>query len=317
MHRRPELRRRGQGRAVDRVRPDTRPAAEAVRALRARPPRPRATPGTITRERQYSCPRLTAWRSPRRWSDRSSPWPTEHPVPRLRGAGLAARRLRAGERHRSVHRGDGRLGGRRPGDCGGHRVLRGKPWCCGKGGGRGVRRLPLPQLAGQARRPRSSRSSSGNAACGRGWTSASCRPGVRWQPELEEIIARHPGRGGDRRRRRLVPGRRRRLDAFIRQSVDQGRCAIVPVLLPDVNTADLSVFLERLDLGGPRVTGTGPDRPARVGRHRPATEPLTACRRSGVRGRIGRLAVLAPPRRRSRRIWRYDRCWPAEVRAAM
>ena len=133
------------------------------------------------------------------------------------------------------------------------------------------------------------------------------RPGRRWQPLLEEVIAGIPaaavivGPGG------IGPWQNQELDMLMGLSV-QGRCAVVPVLLPGGRPQRTAAVPERLDLGGPGSGGTGSNRPARVGHHRPATEPLTACRRSGVRGRIGRLAVLAPPRRRSRRIWRYDRC---------
>jgi nucleotide-binding universal stress UspA family protein len=70
------------------------------------------------------------------------------------------------------------------------------------------------------------------------------RPGVLWQPELEEIIARVPAAAviiGAQR----GPWQTREIYAFIQQSVDRG-CAIVPVLLPDANTADLPVFLQGL-----------------------------------------------------------------------
>jgi nucleotide-binding universal stress UspA family protein len=70
------------------------------------------------------------------------------------------------------------------------------------------------------------------------------RPGVLWQPELEEIIARVPAAavviGAER-----GPWQMREIYAFIQQSVNRG-CAIVPVLLPDANTADLPVFLQGL-----------------------------------------------------------------------
>lgn len=70
------------------------------------------------------------------------------------------------------------------------------------------------------------------------------RPGSLWQPELEEIIARVPAAavviGGQR-----GPWQTREIYAFIQQSVSRG-CAIVPVLLPDANTADLPVFLQGL-----------------------------------------------------------------------
>jgi GTPase SAR1 family protein/nucleotide-binding universal stress UspA family protein len=70
------------------------------------------------------------------------------------------------------------------------------------------------------------------------------RPGVLWQPELEEIIARVPAAAvviGAQR----GPWQMREIYAFIQQSVNRG-CAIVPVLLPDANTVDLPIFLQGL-----------------------------------------------------------------------
>jgi nucleotide-binding universal stress UspA family protein len=70
------------------------------------------------------------------------------------------------------------------------------------------------------------------------------RPGVLWQPELEEIIARVPAVAvviGAQR----GPWQTREIYAFIQQSVDRG-CVIVPVLLPDASTADLPIFLQGL-----------------------------------------------------------------------
>lgn len=70
------------------------------------------------------------------------------------------------------------------------------------------------------------------------------RPGLPWQPELEEIIPRVPAAAiiiGAQR----GPWQEREIHAFIQQSVSRG-CAIVPVLLPDANTADLPVFLQGL-----------------------------------------------------------------------
>jgi GTPase SAR1 family protein len=70
------------------------------------------------------------------------------------------------------------------------------------------------------------------------------RPGFRWHPELEEIIARVPAAA-------MVigaqhgPWQAREIHAFIQQSVSRG-CVIVPVLLPDANTADLPIFLQGL-----------------------------------------------------------------------
>jgi GTPase SAR1 family protein/nucleotide-binding universal stress UspA family protein len=70
------------------------------------------------------------------------------------------------------------------------------------------------------------------------------RPGSAWQPELEEIIARVPAAAlviGAQR----GPWQTKEIYAFIEQSVSRG-CVIVPVLLPDANTADLPVFLKGL-----------------------------------------------------------------------
>ena len=70
------------------------------------------------------------------------------------------------------------------------------------------------------------------------------RPGTAWQPELEEIIARVPAAaviiGAERTDWQTVEIR-----AFIQQSVSRG-CAIVPVLLPGASTADLPVYLQAL-----------------------------------------------------------------------
>jgi len=70
------------------------------------------------------------------------------------------------------------------------------------------------------------------------------RPGVPWQPEFEEIIARVPAAavviGAER-----GPWQTKEIYAFIQQSVSRG-CAIVPVLLPDADTADLPIFLQGL-----------------------------------------------------------------------
>jgi GTPase SAR1 family protein len=79
------------------------------------------------------------------------------------------------------------------------------------------------------------------------------RPGLAFQPELEEIIARVPAAAvifGAQR----GPWQMREIYAFNQQSVNRG-CVIVPVLLPDANTADLPVFLQGLtwvDLAAPK-----------------------------------------------------------------
>ena len=70
------------------------------------------------------------------------------------------------------------------------------------------------------------------------------RPGRPWGPELEEIIARVPAAavviGSER-----GPWQTKEIYALIQQSVDRG-CAIVPVLLPDADTANLPIFLQGL-----------------------------------------------------------------------
>jgi GTPase SAR1 family protein len=70
------------------------------------------------------------------------------------------------------------------------------------------------------------------------------RPGVAWTPELEEIIARVPAAaliiGAER-----GPWQTKEIYAFIQQSVSRD-CAIVPVLLADADTADLPIFLQGL-----------------------------------------------------------------------
>jgi nucleotide-binding universal stress UspA family protein len=70
------------------------------------------------------------------------------------------------------------------------------------------------------------------------------RPGLPWQPQLDEIIARVPAAAlviGAQR----SPWQAKEIFAFIQQSVSWG-CVIVPALLPDANTADLPVFLQGL-----------------------------------------------------------------------
>jgi GTPase SAR1 family protein/nucleotide-binding universal stress UspA family protein len=70
------------------------------------------------------------------------------------------------------------------------------------------------------------------------------RPGIPWQPELEEIIARVPAAAvviGAQR----GPWQTMEIHAFNQQYASRG-CVIVPVLLPDANTADLSIFLQGL-----------------------------------------------------------------------
>jgi GTPase SAR1 family protein len=70
------------------------------------------------------------------------------------------------------------------------------------------------------------------------------RPGVRWPPELEDIIARVPAAaviiGAE-----LGDWQNVEIYAFIQQSVSRG-CVLVPVLLPAANTAGVPVFLQGL-----------------------------------------------------------------------
>jgi hypothetical protein len=71
------------------------------------------------------------------------------------------------------------------------------------------------------------------------------RPGLRWQPRLEEVLADIPaaavilGPGG------IGPWQNQELDVLMGLSV-QGRCAVVPVLLPGANPTDLRLFLNGL-----------------------------------------------------------------------
>jgi GTPase SAR1 family protein len=78
------------------------------------------------------------------------------------------------------------------------------------------------------------------------------RPGRRWQPLLEEVLAGIPaaavivGPGG------IGPWQNQELDVLMALSVE-GRCALVPVLLPGANPNDLRLFLNGLtwvDLAG-------------------------------------------------------------------
>jgi GTPase SAR1 family protein len=70
------------------------------------------------------------------------------------------------------------------------------------------------------------------------------RPGFAWQAELEDIIAGIPAAAiivGDQ----LGPWQGQELAAFMRQSVKR-RCVVVPVLLPGAKPQSLSVFLDGL-----------------------------------------------------------------------
>ncbi len=70
------------------------------------------------------------------------------------------------------------------------------------------------------------------------------RPGERWQPALEEMIAKIPAAaviiGSE-----MGPWQAQELDAFLRQR-SRRRCAVVPVLLPGPHPENLPVFLDAL-----------------------------------------------------------------------
>jgi hypothetical protein len=71
------------------------------------------------------------------------------------------------------------------------------------------------------------------------------RPGIPWQPMVEDVIAGIPaavvivGPGG------IGPWQNQELAAFLRQFVRR-RCAVVPVLLPGTDHLDLPLFLDGL-----------------------------------------------------------------------
>jgi GTPase SAR1 family protein len=71
------------------------------------------------------------------------------------------------------------------------------------------------------------------------------RPGLPWQPKVEDVIAGIPaaavivGPGG------IGPWQNQELAAFLRQFVRRG-CAVVPVLLPGADHLDLPLFLDGL-----------------------------------------------------------------------
>ena len=83
------------------------------------------------------------------------------------------------------------------------------------------------------------------------------RPGIPWQPELEKIIAAIPAVAvivGSQ----LGPWQSKEMYAFMQQSVSRG-CAIVPVLLPDADPADLPVYLQGLTWVNLAVPDPDPD----------------------------------------------------------
>ena len=89
VHRRPEVRDRGRGRAADRVRPGARRRQEAVRALRARAPRALGHARSGHQGTPVQLPGLRAWRSPRTWCTGSSA---------VVGSASCARSARSGSR---------------------------------------------------------------------------------------------------------------------------------------------------------------------------------------------------------------------------
>jgi GTPase SAR1 family protein len=81
------------------------------------------------------------------------------------------------------------------------------------------------------------------------------RPGLPWQPMLEDVIAGIPAAAvivGAR----VGPWQHQEVAAILRQSVRR-RCAVVPVLLPGANPQALSVFLDGLTWVD--LTATEPD----------------------------------------------------------
>jgi GTPase SAR1 family protein len=81
------------------------------------------------------------------------------------------------------------------------------------------------------------------------------RPGLPWQPMLEDVIAGIPAAAvivGSR----VGPWQHQEVAAILRQSVRR-RCAVVPVLLPGANPQALSVFLDGLTWVD--LTATEPD----------------------------------------------------------
>jgi GTPase SAR1 family protein len=82
------------------------------------------------------------------------------------------------------------------------------------------------------------------------------RPGFAWQAGLEDIIAGIPAAAvivGDK----LGPWQEQELAAFMRQSVKR-RCVVVPVLLPGAKPQSLSVFLDALTWVDLNVTEPDP-----------------------------------------------------------
>jgi small GTP-binding protein len=71
------------------------------------------------------------------------------------------------------------------------------------------------------------------------------RPGLPWQPTVEEIIAGIPAAAVIVGPQGVGPWQNQELAALLRQFVRR-RCAVVPVLLPGANHLDLPIFLDGL-----------------------------------------------------------------------
>jgi GTPase SAR1 family protein len=98
------------------------------------------------------------------------------------------------------------------------------------------------------------------------------RPGLPWQPLVEDVIAGIPAAAVIVGHSGIGPWQNQEMAAFLRQFVRQ-RCAVVPVLLPGADHLDLPVFLDGLtwvDLSAAEpdpidqlvwgITGRHPDR---------------------------------------------------------
>lgn len=71
------------------------------------------------------------------------------------------------------------------------------------------------------------------------------RPGLPWQPTVEDVIAGIPSAAVIVGPTGVGPWQNQELAAFLRQFVRR-RCAVVPVLLPGANPLDLPIFLDGL-----------------------------------------------------------------------
>jgi len=71
------------------------------------------------------------------------------------------------------------------------------------------------------------------------------RPGLPWQPMVEDVIAGIPAAAVIVGQSGVGPWQNQELAAFLRQFVRR-RCAVIPVLLPGANPLDLPIFLDGL-----------------------------------------------------------------------